>query len=553
MTGKPLSAAKKRDKRARPKSPERSYSPAVAAILSLIPGLGHAYVGRPRRGLIVAIPWIAVIVAVLLVVILDHHALLFAATGSTAWLTDLTLVLLGLLVCHAFVVVDAYWLAGGSLRGIRKAPRGVRFAGPVMIGIVLATSVLYGEAASVTYSGVNALSNIFAPAPIFIAGNGTPGPSSSMPLDDNAIDTLPPDPTASGSIGASGSPLATQAPVVYSLGDLPNFTGTATNWAADGQLNVLLIGIDAGPGGSRYSGLRPDSMILLQVDIATGRAAMYGIPRNMINVPLPPASAAHYACHCFGAGPGQLNANFLIDYLWNEAANVHPSWYAQYGTGNSTTAKFLRGLGALQGAVSELANVQVDGTVVINLPGFVALINALAPNGLSIDVPYEVKQEKGYGYEPANGGKDVYNIDIKAGPQIMNGTVALEYARLRHVVGHDSDYYRMTRQQLVLRAVRDQVNPCALLPQVPAILNALGGSVWTNLPESDAPTIAALAAKIGTSNTADYSLDPTTTGAAYDMLDSTSLAKIRSIVANGLNTVPAGISGGSSGGGGLSC
>ena len=553
MTGKPLSTAKKRDKRARPKSPERSYSPAVAAILSLIPGLGHAYVGRPRRGLIVAIPWIAVIVAVLLVVIFDHHALLFAATGSTAWLTDLTLVLLGLLVCHAFVVVDAYWLAGGSLRGIRKAPRGVRFAGPVMIGIVLATSVLYGEAASVTYSGVNALSNIFAPAPIFIAGNGTPGPSSSMPLDDNAIDTLPPDPTASGSIGASGSPLATKAPVVYSLGDLPNFTGTATNWAADGQLNVLLIGIDAGPGGSRYSGLRPDSMILLQVDMATGRAAMYGIPRNMINVPLPPASAAHYACHCFGAGPGQLNADFLIDYLWNEAANVHPSWYAQYGTGNSTTSKFLRGLGALQGAVSELANVQVDGTVVINLPGFVALINALAPNGLSIDVPYEVKQEKGYGYEPANGGKDVYNIDIKAGQQIMNGTVALEYARLRHVVGYDSDYYRMKRQQLVLRAVRDQVDPCALLPQVPAILNALGGSVWTNLPESDAPTIAALAAKIGTSNTADYSLDPTTTGAAYDMLDSTSLAKIRGIVANGLNTVPAGIGGGSSGGGGLSC
>jgi anionic cell wall polymer biosynthesis LytR-Cps2A-Psr (LCP) family protein len=111
----------------------------------------------------------------------------------------------------------------------------------------------------------------------------------------------------------------------------------------------------------------------------------------------------------------------------------------------------------------------------------------------------------------------------------------------------------MTRQQLVLRAVRDQVNPCALLPQVPAILNALGSSVWTNLPESDAPTIAALAAKVGTSNTADYSLDPSTTGAAYDMLNATSLAKIRSIVASGLNKVPAGISGGSGGSGGLSC
>jgi anionic cell wall polymer biosynthesis LytR-Cps2A-Psr (LCP) family protein len=157
-----------------------------------------------------------------------------------------------------------------------------------------------------------------------------------------------------------------------------------------------------------------------------------------------------------------------------------------------------------------------------------------------------------FGYEKADGSGDIYNIDIKAGPQVMNGVVALEYARLRHVIGYDSDYYRMKRQQLVLRAVRDEIDPCALLPQVPAILNALGGSIWTNLPESDAPTIAALAAKVGTSNTADFSLDPTTTGAASDMLDQASLNKIHSIVAGGLNSVPAGISGGNSGGG-LSC
>jgi len=55
------------------------------------------------------------------------------------------------------------------------------------------------------------------------------------------------------------------------------------------------------------------------------------------------------------------------------------------------------------------------------------------PRLLSIDVPYEVKQEKGYGYEPANGGMRILHHDIKAGQQIMNGTVALEYARLRHV------------------------------------------------------------------------------------------------------------------------
>jgi LCP family protein required for cell wall assembly len=352
--------------------------------------------------------------------------------------------------------------------------------------------------------------------------------------------------------GQTATPVPTQAPVVYQLGNLPSFTGSAKDWAVDGQLNVLLIGIDAGSGEDRNLGLRPDSMILLHVDLATRRAAMYGIPRDLINVPLPPESAKYYACHCYGPGPGQLKADFIIDNLWNEAANVHPDWYSQYGTGNDNTGKFLRGLGALKGAVSELVNLQVDGAVVINLPGFVKLIDALAPNGLNINVPNEVKQNPNFGYEKADGSGDIYNIDIKAGPQVMNGVVALEYARLRHVIGYDSDYYRMQRQQLVLRAVRDQIKPCALLPQLPAILNALGGSVWTDLPESDAPTIAALAAKVGTSNTASFSLDPATTGAPYDVLDQTSLNKIHDIVAHGLDSVPAGIGGGT-GGTGLSC
>src|ERR1035437_4315768 len=95
------------------KLPKRSYSPTLAAILSLIPGLGHAYIGRPLRGLIVAIPWISLIAAASLVAIFDRHALLFAA-ASSAWLTNLTLVFIGLLLCHVVVVVDAFRLAGGT-------------------------------------------------------------------------------------------------------------------------------------------------------------------------------------------------------------------------------------------------------------------------------------------------------------------------------------------------------------------------------------------------------------------------------------------------------
>ena len=614
-------------------------SPVVAAVLSfLLPGLGQASAGKPRRGLVVAIPAIAMLIAVGCVWLFARHDILATLVSQQFLATFLALDLL-IFAYRLWVIVDAYLEAGGVLSISRKA--GQMAAVGMLAVLVTATAGMHLVVAAVDMQTQNALNCIFSangpecwdfgvaasggPSPtvdpnatVLPDDNSTGSPSatngptasttpgwtaqfdaitarSSPGVDQPAMGTLNTGdsvvgvPVSGGSYsyggttstdwihitsgnltgtyvaklffsqivplapGQTATPATMQPPVVYQLGNLPSFTGTAKDWAADGQLNVLLIGIDAGVGEDRNLGLRPDSMILLHVDLATGRAAMLGIPRDLINVPLPPETAKYYACHCYGPGPGQLKADFIIDNLWNEAANVHPAWYSQYGSGNDAVSKFLRGLGALKGAVSELTNVQVDGAVVINLPGFVKLIDALAPNGLNINVPYEVKQDPNYAYSLSNGNR-VFNIDIKAGQQVMNGEVALEYARLRHVPGYDSDYYRMKRQQLVLRAVRDQINPCGLLPQVPSILGALGGAVWTDLPQSDTAPIAALAAKVGTSNTASFSLDPATTGAAYDVLDQTSVNKIQDIVAHSLDSVPAGISGGSGGSGsGLTC
>jgi LCP family protein required for cell wall assembly len=605
----------------------------VAALLSfLVPGLGQASAGKPRRGLVVALPAIAMLFAFVIVWLFARHDILSTLVSQQFLTTFLALDLL-ILAYRVWAIVDAYVSAGGILSVPRQA--GQVAAVGMLVVIVTVTAGMHLVVAGVDLKTKNALDCIFnANGPqcfdFGLAGSGGPtadpgasglsdnstgvpsgsattgatssatpswvaqsdgitarsGPGLDQPAMGtvNAGDIVVGEPVTGASYAADGTtstdwihitsgqwvgtyvaslffskevsvaPSQTgavapsQGSVVYKLGNLPDFTGTAQNWAADGQLNVLLVGIDAGAGQDRNLGLRPDSMILLHVDIATGRAAMFGIPRDLINVPLPAETAKYYTCHCYGPGPGQLKADFIIDNLWNEAANVHPSWYAQYGTGTDSISKFLRGLGALEGAVSQLANLQVDGAVVINLPGFVKLIDGLAPGGLSINVPYEVQQQPQYAYSLSNGTR-VFNIDIKAGQQLMTGEVALEYSRLRHVTGYDSDYYRMKRQQLVLRAVRDQINPCGLLPQIPTILDAMSGAVWTDLPQSDTSRIAALAAKVGTSNTANFSLDPATTGAPYDVLDQTSLNKIHDIVAHGLDSVPAGISGGSSSGG----
>ena len=52
-------------------------------------------------------------------------------------------------------------------------------------------------------------------------------------------------------------------------------------------------------------------MIVLSVDIATGKAALFGIPRNLINVPLAPEDAGAFPD---GRFPGLLNALYV--YAW---------------------------------------------------------------------------------------------------------------------------------------------------------------------------------------------------------------------------------------------
>ena len=79
----------------------------------------------------------------------------------------------------------------------------------------------------------------------------------------------------------------------------------------------------------------------------------------------------------------------------------------------------------------------------------------------------------------------------------MDGITALEFARSRHQA---DDFQRMERQQLVIKAVRQQfAHPCSLIPRMGDILDAIGqvgGLLWTDMPESAAPQLAALAGQM---------------------------------------------------------
>ena len=267
-------------------------------------------------------------------------------------------------------------------------------------------------------------------------------------------------------------------------------------WAEDGRLNLLLVGSDAGPG--RWLA-RMDSINVLSVEIATGRVAIFSLWRYTGNVPLPPESAGAFKN---GRFPGWLNALYVY-------AMGHP---AQFPGGDA------RGFRATAGAVQELIGQPLDGAIVVNLNGFVDLVDAIG--GMWIDIPVAVHDA----HYALPDGRGYIQLNFQVGCQKLDGERALEYARTRH---QDSDYGRMRRQQRVLVALAHQLDPIGLLPRVPELLDIARDNLWTTLQPSDIGDLAQLAARVDTSDVQYYLFWPPQTP---QRLDTAGIQHVRDVV-----------------------
>jgi LCP family protein required for cell wall assembly len=447
-------------------------SAALSAALSFVlPGLGQGLSGAIIRGALLALPVLVLFGFVLAA--LGHGMIHLAGQLlQPPVIVAILVVDVVLLVYRAAAIVDAYLLAQRR-HPVRSTRRHRAISIGVLAVLLVTTLSMHAWLGVVELKTYDAVARITSPY----------GPNGGV----GELPTAAPTPTLAP--GATpGPPTPTPAPTPV----------PPPPWAADGRLNILLVGGDAGPG--RWS-LRTDSMILASVDIATARTSLFGIPRNLVNVPLPPESAGAFACKCF---PQLLNALYVY-------AGAHPN---QFPGGDA------RGYLALQGAVSALTGVQVDGMIVVDLNGFVKLVNALG--GININVPYAI-YDSHYPLEDGSGDVPLY---IKAGQQHMDGHLALAYARTRH---QDDDYHRMVRQQQVLVAIRQAVNPCTIIPRLPDLIDIAGQSLWTDFSIKDLPDILELAARVKATSIAHYAFDPPT---IPEYLNAAGVAKVQAMVAN---------------------
>jgi LCP family protein required for cell wall assembly len=433
--------------------------PGTAALLSaFVPGLGQARLGARRRAALIAIPFIGLILVAAIAVIVDPRNAANTVLSPGVLVAGLVL-LVAMGAYHVLAVVDAFRL--GNRVGARQEPPVARrraVGSPLLLIALTAIVGLYGVAEFVGVKAYQATQAIFVDP-----GSGLQIPSASFSPRPSSTNGASP----SGPVTAPPPPSPTPVPV--------------PPWADDGRLNLLLIGSDAGPG--RWLA-RTDTMIVLSIDIETGRAALFGIPRNLINVPLPPESAGAFPN---GRFPEFLNGLYV--YAYNDARDFP-------GADGDT-----RGFRAVTGAIQELVGQPLDGAIFVNLNGFVDLVDAIG--GLWVDQPYSVHDT----HYPLPNGAGYIEITLPAGCHKLNGAKALEYARSRH---QDSDYGRMQRQQRVLVALARQLDPIALLPRVPDLLDIAKQNVLITVPANELPNLAVLAARVDTGDIQTIQLSPPT-------------------------------------------
>ena len=226
-----------------------------------------------------------------------------------------------------------------------------------------------------------------------------------------------------------------------------------------GRWNIALLGGDAGP--YRW-GMRTDTMIVVSIDRQTGDLASVSVPRNLRRLPTPPGVLRDR----FPNGFDDL-ANALYTYVM-----VRP----ELGLDPAQVVK---------GALAELLGIPIDHYVLVDMQGFIDVINALG--GVTVDLSTRVE------LIPNMDRKTEVAPYVGPGQVTMDGAMALSFVRTRE---QDSDYGRMGRQRCLLAAAARSTSPTDLALNYVALASAIQNSFRSDIPRERLGELVSLFAKV---------------------------------------------------------
>jgi LCP family protein required for cell wall assembly len=243
--------------------------------------------------------------------------------------------------------------------------------------------------------------------------------------------------------------------------NLPEPTPLPTDAAAacggPQHLTIALLGVDDREGN--YSKpTRTDAISLVNVRFTDKTAALMSIPRDL-----------------YVAQPNLEHAGITQDRI--NTAWLHGEVYGVEGGGPAE----------LKNTVELNFGIRVHRYVLVNFGAFIQFVDALG--GIDMEVPEAIYDPR----FPREDGSGTFILEVPAGVNHFDGLAALRYARTRH---QDDDYHRVRRQQLLLLAIRDRLLSPDVIPQIPALIGALGGLVRTDLSAEELAALACLGPQI---------------------------------------------------------
>lgn len=199
---------------------------------------------------------------------------------------------------------------------------------------------------------------------------------------------------------------------------------TETLLVATDKATIMVMGVD-----ERTDDIgRSDTLMLATVDPKLNRVSLFSIPRDTrVDVP--------------GYGFDKINVAYSLG-------------------GHKLTKE----------TVEEFLDTPVDHYVIIKIPAFKRIIDAIG--GVDIDV-----EKRMYYVDEWDDDGGLY-IDLYPGVQHMNGATAITYVRYRDEEG---DIGRVERQQKFMRAVLEKVTSPAILPRLPDIIREIMGAMETDM------------------------------------------------------------------------
>ncbi len=205
--------------------------------------------------------------------------------------------------------------------------------------------------------------------------------------------------------------------------------------------NVMLIGIDTRETGNL---LNTDTIMVASFNHQTKDLVMVSIPRDF-SAQVDPNVVRF----------NKINSSYSINERRKEGS----------------------GLPILQSIVEEILGIEIQYYAMIDLKGFVNLIDAVGGVYVNVENSFtDYMYPKGKGYQ---------TVSFKAGPQQMDGDTALKYARSRHSRHNNegTDYARARRQQRLINGLKDTLSNSETLLN-PTKLSAILSSIQNNVKTS---------------------------------------------------------------------